>query len=413
MKYTFKEILNTEIYENTRVMFVLGKYTWFNNMVCDTLKYTCINEEDTVADAIGVEEEFGIEDINSDNALSNSVDFNTFMDVIGVSSINGKWFCRVDFSMLNKKQQEKLFTYIKDPSSNGVLIITSTDWMQYKEILRNKVLSISKVSHIIQLSFPSKPILKNIVAQSFDEKGINIDSNAVDFFVMRMSSAYDKYEDEINNIVDVHGTKPLDLKTIKVYMKGIENYVIDDFVLELTKPMVSDKTNSKKVLKMMIALEDEFGAKSVVLQTIKKVNECIDYRLLINQGYIPIGINYFFNDIINKLPNKEKYEKVNEWTFRKKAELASKTSLRDWEYMRLILNKALENQRISDNEMDKKCQKALYELATRSVLTPDRINNIIGIENTIEKDLEKINNIVYDEESLEKIEKDKELAKIG
>lgn len=401
MKYGFKDILTAEIYENTRVMIVLGNYVWFNNMVCDTLKGLCLDQENIFINAIGIGDEFGVSD--SSDSVSNSVDFNTFMNVIGVASINGKWYCRTDYSMLTKKQKEQLIKYAKEPSENGILVVTSDDWMQYKDLLKIRLFNFNKYSHIMQLSWPNKPILKNIVTQYFDEKGITIEPSATDFFIMKMSSAYDKYEEELENIVDIHKQQVLTIKELKEYMKGIENYVLDDFIAEIVKPMTSDKTNSKKVLKIMIALEDELTAKDLVYKTLKKIDEFIEYRILINKGYIPIGINYFFNDVIEKLPNKEKYEKVNEWTFRKKAEIASRTSLRDWEYMKIILTRAIENVRISDEEMNEKCQKALYELCTRSVISPSRINNIIGIENVLSKDMININKIMYDESSLTKI----------
>lgn len=402
MKYGFNDILNADIYENTKVMFVLGKHVWFNNMVCDTLRAVC-TETDTGFNSISIDtsldEEFEVED-NQNDSKSNSVSFDTFMDVLGVSSINGKWFCMADYSILTSKQKQKLMTYIKDPSDNGVLVITSTDWMQYKDILKNRALVVSKYSHIMQLSFPRKAILKNIVTQCFNEKGFDIEPSAVDFFLMRMSSAYDDYEEQIEVICEIHKGEKITLKDIKEYMKGVENFIIDDFINELVKPMSSDKTNSKKVLKIMVALEDEYTSKSLVYQLLKRIDEYIDYRILINQGYIPVGIKYFFDDTINSLPNKDKYEKVNEWVFRKKAYTASLTSLRDWQYMKMILQRAIDNVRLSEDEMDKKCQKALYELATRSVMNPDRLNNVIGISNILNKQLEKIDSIVFDESKL-------------
>jgi hypothetical protein len=376
----------------------------------------CKGNNDMVTTSFGIAEEFGLpDDIGEDDTFTNSVDFATFMEVIGVANINGKWYCRTDYSMLTKKQKEQLLKYIREPSDNGILVIVSTDWMQYKDLLKNRVLSFSKVSHIMQLGFPSKPILKNIVAQCFEEKNIEIESSAVDFFVMRMSTAYDKYEEQINNICDVHKNGILTAKDMKVYMKGIENFIIDDFIDELVKPMSSDKTNSKKVLKIMIALEDELTAQNLVYQLIKKIDEYIEFRILINRGYIPIGINYFFNDIIKRLPEpyNKKYEKVNEWVFRKKAQTASATSLRDWEYMKIILSKAIENVKISADEIDEKCQRALYDVATRSVMNGDRLNNVIGIDNVFNKCLDNIDKIQYDESSLAKIEQDKILAEIS
>ena len=397
MQYSFKDMLNTAIYENTAVMFVVGKYVIFNNMIGDTLKQICIDADVDYESTVSISDEFGLGRDNNDEVWSNTVDFNTFLDVIGVSSINGKWFCRTDLSLLNKKQKERLNEYIKNPSDNGILVITSTDWQVYREYLRNRTLRISKKSHLIQLGFPNRNILKQIVKQMFESKGLEIDAKAVDLFIIRLSQAYDDYDTVIDNISEIHKEGVIDSKLMKDYLKGIENYVISDYVEELMKPLSSDKTNNKKVLRMMTILEDDLGSKNLVYQLLKIIDECIEYRILINNGYIPIGINYFFNDVIKSIPNNEKYKDMQEWQFRKKARLASLTSLKDWEFMKLFLNKAVENVRISDDEMDKKCQKALYEITTRSVLSESRIENIIGMSDSINIEMSKLNRVIYNE----------------
>lgn len=398
--------MNADIYESAKVMFVFGKYPWFNNMVCDTIKDTVIEKDSGLGMTREYLDEFGVEPDESEDTednLSNSVDFDTFMDVIGVANINGKWYCKVDLSMLKAKQLEKLNKYIKSPSDNGRLVIVSEDWKDYRTYLNNKLLGFSKDVHLIQLSFPNKIVVKQLVNQYFTEKGLTVTSKEVDFFVIRMSSAYDEYEKTIDMILDKHGPGELELKDLKIYMKGIENYVLDDFLIELTKPLSSDKMNNKKVLRMLVALQDELGAKNLVYQLLKKVDECIEFRLLINKGYIPISLNYFFKDVIESLPNKEKYEKMNEWVFRRKADVASLTSLKDWQYIQLFLNKAIENNRVSDSIMDVKCKRVLYDIATRSIIAPSRINNIIGLDNVLDKDLKELDRIVYDDELLQQI----------
>lgn len=243
----------------------------------------------------------------------------------------------------------------------------------------------------MQLNFPYRNVLKDMVKQLFQDRGIKIDSDAADFFILRMNKSYDEYEIIIDEIRNQHTEADLSLKDIKVYMKGIERFDIDDFIREIVKPLPNSKADGKKVLKIMVALEDELGAKNLVYQLIKKVDEMIEYRLLINKGIIPIGIKYFFGDVIKQLGGEQgKYGKVNEYTFRKKADLASQTSLRDWEYIKLILTKAIEDNKISDSEMELKCQRALYEMCNRSILSASRINNILGIENILNNDIEAL-----------------------
>jgi len=403
MKYNFKDILNAEIYDSTKVMFTFGKYSIFNNMVSDTLKDMCYTEE-TVEGSIGVDEEFGIANNGAvDDSFSNSVDFATFIDVIGVANINGKWFCRADLASLTKKQKDFLNKYIKSPSDNGILVITSDDWKVYKEYLKNRTINSSSSVHMMQLTYPNKPVLKSIIYQIFDDKGISIESTAIDYFMMKMSSAYDDYEDTINNIVDMHTFSTLSISDLKEYMKNVQNYIVDDFVAELTKPLSSNKTNSKKVLKMMISLEDDLTAKGLVYQVLRQVDEYIDFRIMINQGIIPIGINYFFSDVVKSLDKESKYAKMNEWLFRKKASTAALTSLRDWEYIKLILEKAIENPRLPDDIIELKCQRALYDISTRSVISPSRINNIIGIDNILRNDMNNINKVMYNDDEIVKL----------
>lgn len=393
MRYTFKDISNTTMYSNTKVMFVLGKYTWFNNIVCDTLKEVNMTKGIEAIPYSELDAEYGFEDTNDEyNSGLVSVNFNTFMDVIDTPNINGKWLCVTDISLLDKKQQTVLDKYLKNPSNNGLLIITSTEWKDFRYWLKNKTLSVSIVSNLIQLSFPSIKELKHIVKKEFESYGISIANDAVDFFVLKMGSAYDKYNENIKNIVDTHNDSILTKKVLQGYMKGIEYYDLNDFVVELTKPMASSLTNSKKVLKIMGSLIDEMGAKSLIYKLLNIIDECIEYRILINDGFIPIGINYFFGDVIKKI-NNEKYEKVKEWTFRKKADLASLTSLRDWQYMKMILRKPIDNVMVSEDIMDMHCKRALYDVATRSVLTESRINNIIGIEDIMDNGLNSIDKI--------------------
>jgi hypothetical protein len=390
MKYSFNDILTAEIYENAKVMFVFGKYTWFNDMVCDTMRATCAESDRHIETSNEISAEFGIDESQDDGSGTNSVDFNTFIDVIGVASITGKWYCRTLLDNMTSKQKDALNKYIKSPSENGILVIESTNWQVYREYLKNRVINISREVHMMQLSFPGRRVLKSIVKDVFESKGIDINNQAVDFFVMRMSSAYDKYEDTINSIVDEHGQNPLELKEIKTYMKGIENYVIDDYMWELAQPR-------PKTLKMAVSLQDEMGATDLARQVAKRVDECVEFRTLINTGFIPIGIKYFYKDTIESLPDsiREKYEGKSEWVFRKKAELASRTSLRDWEYINLILNRSLSNYMVSPDEMENQCKRALYDISTRTNLSVDRINNLIGIDNVFDKDLNQLDKVIY------------------
>jgi len=202
MKYNFKDILTQEIYDNTRVMVITGRYQLFNNLVADTLKEMSVERTFINGIDLGLAAEFGIED--DDSAVSTSVDIDTFFDVVNVSNINGKWFCRVGLESINKKQKDKILNYIKQPSKNGILVLMSTEFKDYKDFLKNKSLQFGQYAHLMQLSFPNRLVLKSIVSNMFNEIGIEVDNQAVDYFIMRLNTEYDEYEKVITDIIEKH-----------------------------------------------------------------------------------------------------------------------------------------------------------------------------------------------------------------
>lgn len=396
MIFKFSDITGKELYEKSSVAFVLGKYDIFINMVADKFKGLCVDSSsgEAVKDLVG--SEFGLS--SDEGSTSTSVDFNTFMNVSSIPNINGKWYCKVELNSLNKKQKEKMLRYIKSPSKNGILVLVSNDWQVYREYLNNRVIKSSSQIGLVQLTYPYRDTLIEIVKELFGAEGMKISVDATEVFITKMSKAYDEYESVIKGIKEQHTSdEMINIAQLREYMRGIEYFDIDDFLCEVIKPLSSEVvTGRKRIVKVMAVLADELGAKKLVYTMLSKVNEMIEYRININNGIIPIGVRYFFGDVIKELGSK--YEKVNEWVFRKKADLASQTSLRDWEYMQLILKSALEDKMLSESEAEMRCKKALYELCTRSVLTESRINNIIGAENVLDYDINELNKIKYTEE---------------
>ena len=398
MKYGFNDILNEDVYNKTRVALITGKYNVFNNLVADTLKDMCGNKAIPNSSLISEVDEFGIED--KEEAISNSVDFDSFIELADMPSITGKRFCRVELNTLNKKQIEKLNMYLKQPSRYGILVILSSDYKDYKDWLKNKYLNHGQFTHLFSLNFPRREILKSIVNSIFEDKGKEIDSASIDYFVMRMSTEYDKYEEVINSIVERHTESTITAKDMKVYMKGIEYFDIDDFMYELVKPLSSGKTGNKKIVRMLVTLEEKYDPETLVRELQKRITELIDFRIMINTGIISINIRYIFNDVVKLLGEDNKYAKMNEWVFRKKADLASLTSLQDWVYMNIILNKALGAGFSNSPEVTVACKRALYSLITRTTFSEDRLNNIIGVDNVLNRDLIYLDRMEYLDSSL-------------
>ena len=393
MKYTFRDILNSEIYTTGRVIVATGKYEIFNAMVADTVMDICkptanmnINNETS--------DEFGVKD---DILNTNIVSFEVFMSIVNTRSMNGLWYCRVDLSALTKKQLNKLQVYIKHPSDNGKLVITSTEFKVYNKLLNNKSLMYGSKTHILNLSFPDQDNLHIIAKQMFEDKGKDVDINVVNYFCMRMSKEYDLYEQTIDEICsNLESNTSISIGEIKEEMKGIEYYDLDDFFSEIVKPMSSNKANNKKVLRMIVMLCDQIGAEELVKKTLKMVNEEIDFRIMINSGVIPISIRYLMSDVhnmMNKLVKEEDrgdkfkaYFDMNEWQFRKKADLAAQTSLRDWVVMKLLLTTA--NKYSKDREFS--YTRVLYSLAVRSKLREELLKNDLHMGSLIDAQISEL-----------------------
>lgn len=404
MKFTFKDITSTEMYSTARVLFVVGQYSLFNNLAIDAIRDICKPDEEFMNDPSIVaalqDEDEDTEDIMA--VINNKVTLDNFMRVHGAMPMMGLWFCSVDYSFMTKKQLSWLDSYIKAPSSYGRLVVFCTEWRKYSSLLKNKIIKNSSFVHLIQLSFPSKYTLQSVISELFLEKGVRIEQRAIELFIMRMSNSYDQYGEVIDKIIaesvpnDVDGTN---LYTITYEdtlnaMKGIENFVIDDFIAKLLDPLKSDKTNGKnKIYRMLGSLLEEFGARQLVNRLKNKIDDYIEFRIAINTGIIPIVVKYSVQEAKNRLGEKHKLSKYSDYTFRKMANIASQTSLRDWMYMKMILGNV---SKMSDSSYE----KALYSLINRSVLTESRINNDIGISNIATINIDNLDRIAFNERNL-------------
>lgn len=390
MKYNFKDITDTSIYDNTQVMFVVGQYNIFNNIVIDELKQRSEGNE-VIEENKNLLAEFGIlEENNSNIKVSNSVDLATFFDVINIPNVNGKWFCSADLGSMSKKHKDLVKQYMKKPSNNGILVVYSTEYKDFREYLYNRTLTQSPIAHIISLSFPNRTILVDIVRQLFEQRNIELEDRAIELFVMRLSIAYDDYETIIDRIsIDWEG-QYLDYKSMMNELKGVENFILDDLIEGLLVPVLNTSTSAnKKMYRMVHSLIQEFGADKLVTRIRFKIEDYIQFRIAINTGVIPILTRYSVSEVKKKLGEEHKLNKINDFQFKRMASIAAKTSLKDWMYMRLILNNLIRKYAIESNE------KVLYSLINRSNLTEVRLNNAIGIREDLSPDLTTIDNLVY------------------
>ncbi len=389
MKYRFGDINNEEIYKTTRVMFITGQYAIFNNIVSDRLKKICKGSLQITPEEEKLLNEFSMSNFDS-NEVYNSIDFATFLEVVKTPAVTGRWFCSMEYKMLTKKQKEQLDRYMKKPSENGILVITLLEYQDYKPFLRNKAITTNQYTHLIQLSFPYRGILQSLVREMIEERGASVSDKALELFVLRMSNSYDDYGTVIDNICEGKKGAEMSYEDMKSALAGIENYVIDDFMEELLKPIKSKRImTNRKIYKMLGALTSEYGAKALATKILYKVNDLIDMRIAINTGLVPVKIGFSVKEAKERLDEDNRLKKINDFSFKKYAYLSSRTSLRDWIYIKMILS----NVKTVWNEAE--YERVLHCVIHRGIMSPNRLLNDIGISNIIEEQLYDINTAFY------------------
>ena len=391
MRYTFKDIMDDNLYDESRVLIIVGQYSIFNSLCASKLRDRCKSQFKGDIDK-ELLQEFGIED-TEEGSNSNIVDFDTFTRVINTTSIDGDWYCSVDYSYLSKKAKDWLYNYIKNPSNNGRIAVICDDYRVYKSLLRSKIISNSKKSNIIQLSYPNRNMLGIIVSSLFSEYKVDIESRAVELFIMRMSDSYEKYTEIVQKIV-VENSKSnvITYEMALQSLKGIENFAIDDFIDKLLDPVKPDSKQRRigrgeKVYKMLHALIEEYGAIGLVNILKQKTEVYMLFREAINCGKIPIKVRFSVPEAKRRIGEESRIAKYSDYAFRKMALIASKTSLRDWTLMNIELRMIVEK---GDSIA---YEKALYRLVNRNRVSRECIEQAIGIKDHLNDRMKALDNI--------------------
>lgn len=391
MRYTFKDIYNEKMYKDTQVLIITGQYNIFNNIVDDKFRELCKGKID-IDDNIELMQEFQLSEFNTDGISSNSLSFMDFLQYVKSPPVTGKWFCSVSYNAMTKKERELLKNYYKNPSKNGVLIIKSFEYIEYKEFIRDRVLANSLVSSIIQLGFPSRSVLSQIVKSLCEQRGSDISSKAIDLFIMRMSSSYDEYEDILDRIcLDMKG-EMITYKDMLEHLKGIENFILEDFLMQLTVPIKSRKiVSNRKIYKMERAMISEFGARKLVSKLKYKIDDILEMRYIINKGIIPINVKYSVKEAKERMGEGNRLAKLSDLAFKKTAYLASKSSLKDWMFIKLMLDS------VGVKSKDAEFERVIHMIVNRSVFSENRLMNDIGIIDVLDEQLYSLNSIPYEE----------------
>lgn len=396
MKYKFESYMDESFYSSSCIVFICGTHAVFNSLVIDKCRHICkadleLDSNNSVLSVLG---EFG----DGLSESSTSLDFGEFMDYVKTPSVYGKWFCSVNYKMLSSKQRERLWNYIKKPSENGLLVITVNDFKDYRVIGDNKTIKKSAVANMISLDFPNSAIKHNIVAQLFQDKGIEVEEKALSYFIMRLGDAYDDYTSTIDTIlISLDGETKLKLDRMKQLLKGTENYMLNDLILALTKPVSSDKIRSRKIYRILASLLSDGESWKIVNRLIREIDIIIQFRIAINKGQIPVLVRYSANEAKREIGEDNPICKYSNIRFKRLAYLASRATLKDWYFMKLILmNRPDANNYSKDSEIKQlENLKVLIALVHRGVIPNDRLMNDIGVKDTLKEGLYELNSLYW------------------
>lgn len=380
MIYKFKDIENEEIEKNSEVLFITGNYPIFNHVVVDRCNTLC---KGNLSFDISSFDEFNID---SDAESSELLELDSFLEYVKGRKMVGKWFCSLDYNNLVKKQQEKVLDYMKKSNSNGLLVVQVSEWKDIKYFFNSKMIQKSTKINLIDLSWPNRKTIHNLLSQEFLDRKVVVDDSAINLFIMRMGNQYNDYMEQIDKIVLGNENKKITYDMMSSYMSGILNYAIDDFILSIIKPVKNNKVVlTRKSYKILKSLLDDIGPQVLVKKLIKKVDSYIIYRIYINNGTIPVLVPYSVEKVQEKLPDNCVIKKVSDISFKRNAKIASETSLRDWYYIKLLLNSTIK----SHDDID--YERALLAVIHRAAFNQDRLMNVIGIKDIIKEELYELN----------------------
>lgn len=407
MIYKFSDIYNQEMYRTANILFILGSYDIFNNIVVDECRKRCIPNEDeeidkTFLNMIANDLPTGSNNTNQSDSSMNVLEFKEFMDLNRTYPLEGRWFCNVNYKELKTKEKDSLKEYIKVNSDTGLLIVNIRDFQDYREYLRNRTFQTSQVAHIIQLTFPNRNMLTEILNSEFRKNNVIVNDKAIQLFILRLSNDYNSYYNVISDISEKHKGTTIGYDDMLESLKGIDNYVLDDFLAEMTKGVRNSKLRTnRKIYKMYKSLLDSMTAREIVTKLNYKVDMMLELRVAINNGTLPILVRYGAKEAQDKLPEDSKVKSLSTFTFKKYAKIASLTSLKDWYYIKMMLKgnsyMGARGGTSNSNDAEQEYKHILLSVIHRTTFCPNRLMNDMGILNVIEEELYDLNTVFYNE----------------
>lgn len=384
MIYGFNSIYDDRVIKDSAILFITGKTPMFNRIMSDRVKSFCAGNEQKVD-----------LEMFSDLAVGNEreverLTFQQYLLYCNSVRVNGLWYCSVDYASLTKKEVEQLKTHIKSPAKYGKLVVYVMDFRKKLELKKIGAIQNSSIVNMIELDFPKRETLIEVLGNEFSSKGVKVTQDALNLFIMRLGTYYDKYAETISSLCN--GRTSINFIEMQDGLKGVTSYVLWDLVRTLTKPSHSDgmrQIKRRRAYKILNTLVTELGARRVLIQLKKQVVCMVELRYYINNGVIPILVPYSFERVKQKIPKSSPLYSMTDLNFKRSAKIASETSLKDWIYIKMIIDRAL------SDRTELGALKGLTAVVNRMAYPNERIINDLGIKNVLNEGLFELNTLPY------------------
>lgn len=381
MIYRFDELYNDDLIKRSAVLFITGSTALFNRIMADRVKKSCQGEQlDLDLSAFSDWLKPG------DNETSEALSFEQYLLYCNTTRVTGMWYSSVDYALLSKREKEQLKAHLKRPATNGKLVVYVMNFRDKFELLKDNTIRHGGSVNLIQLDFPRRQALNRLVKEEFQKRGVEIDRPSTELFVLRLGTYYDKYSETIDRVCN--GRKQISYTEMQAELRGVTSYVLWDLTKSIVKAYNSDSMKSmksRKAVKVLKTIIPELGEQKVLQQFKRKIDDLVELRYYINVGAIPIMVSYDLKKVRERLPKESRLQKLSDQTFRINVKLASETSLKDWLYIKMIVDNA------SSKRSDMEAIRGLAAAINRSAYPNERILNDIGIKNVLTEGLVELN----------------------
>lgn len=402
----FDSLYDISKLKDCNVLLILGQYNIFNNIAergarsllgGGGLDYL-ISGIDTSVSENGRDNEGYIDEFETVDNSDGSLSIREFFAICRTPAMYRRWYCHVRYEFIGKRDKSSLMEYLKHTSNSSLLIVTVSEYRDINELKRNQVIKSAKGVYAIELNYPYRDVLEDIIHNMFLEHGYNVTHDACKLFSMKMGVEYDEYADcvqqtsqkFIENGIVANNNKCISYADMKSATSGINNFVLDDLVKALLKTSrTANVVKTRKVYKVLNILLSDMSAYDICSRLKKRIYVMMQYRMHINNGCIPVRTRYNCDIVKKRIGDSYKIKNASPISFKRNAYIASLTSMEDWMYMYSILSS------VTVGSSEDVCIKALLNIANRRMFSVDRLMNSMKVMDTLHEELVDLNSLFY------------------